>query len=163
MKAFPLCCLAIMLSLSQQAHAQAYKCKQANGRVSFQDQPCEGAGGGSAITLPSSGSPAPAPGKAPARMADSPKAHPAQKQSAEEQWRETQRQREEQKIREENDKITAYNKSVRCSNSRKQLEIVKMDRPVFTRDNDGNRHYLEDSNRAAAIAAAERRVAEDCR
>jgi len=34
-------------------------------------------------------------------------------------------------------------------------------RPIFTRDDKGNRHYVEDENRKATIAAAEKRVAQE--
>ncbi|WP_345533583.1 DUF4124 domain-containing protein [Viridibacterium curvum] len=153
MKALLVCGLLVMSIAGPQAHSQAYKCKQANGRVSFQDQPCSDAASGSTINLPA----APAKGAAASGNESTPK------KTAEEQWRDVQSQRLEQKAREQNEKTAAYNKSVRCDNARRRLEFLKIDRPMFTRDKDGNRQYYEDGQRASMIAAAERTVAEECR
>ncbi|MEC5398656.1 DUF4124 domain-containing protein [Uliginosibacterium sp. H1] len=156
MKALMICCILLVPCMSFPVQAQAYKCKQANGRVSFQDQPCDDAGSGSAIALPSGGSTA-APTRPPSSKAVPPKLSP------QDQWRDAQRQREEREIREQNAKNDAYNRSVRCNNARQQLGVAKSERPIFSYNNAGERQYVDDKNRAATIAAAERRVAEDCR
>jgi len=39
--------------------------------------------------------------------------------------------------------------------ARQQLEVAKAQRPVFTRDNAGNRTYVEDKDRAGVIATAD--------
>ncbi|MDQ8020726.1 MAG: DUF4124 domain-containing protein [Moraxellaceae bacterium] len=163
MKALMICCIVVVPCMSLPAHAQAYKCKQANGRVSFQDQPCDDARSGSAIVLPSGGSPAPAPARSSVPTGNTGKVHPAQKLSPQDQLREAQRQREDRQIAEQNAKNEAYNRSVRCNSARQQLGVAKSERPIYSYNNAGERQYVEDKDRAANVAAAERRVAEECR
>lgn len=152
MKAILVCGLFALSILGSQAQAQAYKCKQANGRISFQDQPCADAANGSAITLP-----------APAKGAPAGGGEVGPRKSAEDQWRDVQSQRLEQKTREQNEKNAAQYKAARCENARRRLEFLKIDRPMYSRDKDGGRRYYEDGERAAMIAEAERKVAAECR
>lgn len=67
------------------------------------------------------------------------------------------------KVAAENAKIRAHNKSSECNNERQQLAVVRDGRGVHTVDNKGNRNYISDPQRDAAIAEAERRVARACR
>ncbi len=50
----------------------------------------------------------------------------------------------------------------RCSHARQQLEVAKVGRPIFSRDNKGERQYVKDEDRQATTTAAEKRVAEEC-
>ena len=51
----------------------------------------------------------------------------------------------------------------RCNYARQQLGVAKAERPIYSYDNKGERQYVSDENRKATVAAAEKRVAEDCR
>ncbi len=131
--------------------AGTYKCKQPDGKVTFQDQPCQGAATGSQIVVKPT-----APSAEPAeiekmRAANSKgKALPAQDQKAQDH------------NKAQNDQIDAYNKSVRCQNARNNLGVLKSQRPVYRFDNKGEKQYVDDANRQSEIAAAERSVANNC-
>jgi len=59
-------------------------------------------------------------------------------------------------------KAAAYNKMQRCNYARQQLGVAKEARPAYRRNNEGKRHYIEDSDRTAEIAVAEQNVATAC-
>ncbi|NHZ83213.1 hypothetical protein F2P44_28645 [Massilia sp. CCM 8695] len=67
-----------------------------------------------------------------------------------------------EKIDAENAKIRASNKAIECTNARQQLTLVRRDGRVVQIDKKGERQYLADENRNAAIADAERSVARAC-
>jgi hypothetical protein len=132
------------------AHAQAYRCKQPNGAMSFQDQPCAAGAASSTLTLP------PPPTQQQINAARDGAQRRAQ---AEADGRTDARNKE---IEARNRETEAYNKALRCNRARQQLGVAKMERPVFTRDNAGQRQYVDDKDRAAVIAEQERIVAAEC-
>lgn len=148
MKRMWLCGVLALLCCPLFAQAQTFKCKKANGSVSFQDQPCQAGSVGSEVNLPPVSSIA---AQKSANSADS-----GQKRG-------DARQRIDETVRARNAETEAYNKSVRCNSARQQLGVLKEQRPVYRRDNKGERQYVEDANRPAEIASAERRVTEECR
>jgi hypothetical protein len=95
---------------------------------------------------------------APARPAASPKAVPGASSKSE-----YEQKLAAEKLEAENAKIRAHNKSVECNHERQQLAVVKDGRGVHTVDNKGNRNFISDPQRDAAIVEAERRVARACR
>ena len=141
--------LAALLSLPAWAHAQAYKCKQPNGTVSFQERPCPSDAAGSKYTLPAANG-----GTA---------ATPQPRPPTEMEERNAAQRRQQSEANAYNQKVQAQNKAMRCDHARQQLGILKEPRPVYRRDKDGNRQYVEDENREAEIAAAQRRVNAECR
>jgi hypothetical protein len=155
--------LATLLFLPLFAMAEAYKCEQANGSASFQDRPCQVGAKGSKITLePSRSQPAEVPDisrgsgkteKAPRSRLPMQSAGPQDSES----------RRAEEVVRAHNEEVKAYNKMQRCNDARRQLGVLKEARPVYRRDNKGDRQYLEDKDRAGEIAAAEQRVEAECR
>ena len=145
------------------AHAQAaYKCKQPGGSVSFQEKPCQDGATVSTIALPA------APAEAP-RVAEQSKGatrarvHPALQQPSQDKGSDFERQRAEAEIKAHNERAMAYNKSVRCNQARQQLGVAKEGGAIFSRDNQGNRNYVDDKDRDGVIARAERTVATECR
>ena len=76
--------------------------------------------------------------------------------------RDNQRRRVEEEINAQNQEARAYNKMQRCNHARRQLGILKEARPVFRRDDKGDREYQRDEDRQGEISAAEQRVAEEC-
>jgi hypothetical protein len=145
-----MCALLMLVSLG--AVAQAYKCKHPDGKTSFQDQPCEPGSKGTEIVVkdpsPPSGDPRPpkakAPGTTPGKTLD------------------TQKPVADEALVERNRQLEAQNRALRCSSARRSLAALQAQRPVFHYDKDGNRQYVEDSNRQSEIATVQRSVAENC-
>ena len=137
------------------ATAQAYKCKQPNGKTSFQDQPCdEGSKGGPVIISdpsPSSGMPAP--------VAPKGTAPPSTKRDK---IPDTSRNQADEALKERNRQLEAENRAMACSQARRNLSVLQVQRPVYSTDKNGNKVFVEDANRQSEIAAAQQRVAESC-
>lgn len=136
---------ALCLTVPMLAIAGHYKCTGADGKVSFQDQPCQAGTTGGEIVIKA---PQPADG---VRPAPRPSFRPAFSEAA----------RDDASAR--NDQIEAQNRASRCDVARQTLGRLKEHRPVFRYDNKGERQYLDDAARQSGIAAAERSVAENCR
>ncbi|TWO73117.1 DUF4124 domain-containing protein [Caenimonas sedimenti] len=135
------------------AAAQTYKCRQPDGKVAFQDQPCQGAATGSqyvARPTPPSTDPAEIEKKKAAAANARAKAETNQNQQA----------ADELKLK--NQQAEAHNRAVRCDSARKNLGALKSERPVYRLDNKGERQYVDDDKRAAELAAAQRGIAENC-
>lgn len=155
--------LVFFMSAPLMAQAQAYKCKQPDGSLSFQDKPCSGDAASSKITLPPVTMDAVEPVNQPNRQ----KRAATQKiMGSENAWqtkeRDDKRRRDEEEINAANQKILAHNKMISCHLARSQLEIANGGRPAYSLDNKGDRHYIEDENRQAAISSKERIVAQEC-
>jgi len=140
-------CLALLMCFPLFAQAAAYKCKQPDGTLTYQDTPCPAGAEGSKIALPP------------------PRPNIDTGQANEEYLLENDlnRQRAAAAAKARIDQVNAYNKSVRCNNARRQLGVLKEQRAVYTRDDNGDRRYVSDDYRAAWIAAAEQRAAVECR
>ncbi|MEP7156624.1 MAG: hypothetical protein ABI905_12675 [Betaproteobacteria bacterium] len=154
--------LSLLTGVPMLAVAQGFKCKLADGSLSFQEQPCPaGAVSSSMPSAPDSsgiGGAAPQPKELPGRPAGrrDPRLPPENKQQ------DAQRQRAEEEVNKHNQEVKAYNKMQRCNYARSQLGVAKEYKPIFRRDDKGERHYVEDGNRANVVAAAEQRVAAEC-
>ena len=185
--------LLVSASFPASAHAQLFKCKGADGRHVFQDVACAAgttdanprpkpAAREEAVVLPpkdskpganwDSGPRAPLPSRPstpPPSVATPKQAAPATSPQVAQEPRQRKQQGDlaaqqaNEQWKAENEKVAAHNRMVRCNFARQQLGVATGGRPIFTRDDKGNRHYVEDENRKATIAAAEKRVAEDCK
>lgn len=182
--------LLVASSLHAGAHAQMFKCKGADGQVSFQGVPCtagttdmnppprpaateanpvlprrDSKPGANWDTGPRPATPSlPSPVATPAPS--NPPAPPAAPRVAREprqspQAAELERQQAEQRSAEDA-KAAAFNRMQRCNHARQQLGVARTERPIYWYDNKGERQYVSDANRAATTAAAEKRVAEEC-
>src|SRR5262249_17957694 len=125
--------VAALLLVPQFVQAEAYRCKQPNGTLAFQDHPCQNGATGSIVTLPT------VQGYAPSGTARPPKSHRGDETRA-----------DNTRIIAENARVAAENKQQRCNAARHELGVLKEQRPVYHRDNDGNRVYMEDKDRAPA-------------
>lgn len=148
-------CALLMLAPAA-ATAEAYKCKLPNGKTSFQDQPCESGAKGEAMILsdpsPPSDTPAPAPTlKGKVRPARQDKIPDAQKGKADD------------ALKERNRQLEAQNRAMACSMARRNLNVLRTQRPVYHTDKNGNKQYVEDANRQSEIQAAQQEVAENCK
>ena len=180
----------LLACLPMLAQAQVYKCRQADGTTSFQSSPCPGSikapvpatpvnraakAGGSAsepysdpyAQAPNSGqrstlalpptrpvpaaAPAPQPVPVPRPVRAMPDAKAESPVSA-----------ENEHIRQENEQIRAHNKVVNCNNAKQQLGVVQAQRPIFTTDSKGERHYAEDKDRQKIADTAQQRVNAEC-
>ncbi len=187
----PLLAVLILLSLHTATHAQLFKCKGANGQSSFQDSPCTGnapaperkqpipgeknegfgpqkkydhgtAGNWDAarpVTVPR----APQP-PMPPTQASVPTPPPAA--SSVDLWKGKEREAQKRQADEQakaNAEAQAFNQMQACNQARQQLGVAKEPRRIYSYDNNGDRKYVEDENRAALVASAQQRVAESCR
>jgi Domain of unknown function (DUF4124) len=155
--------MALLMLIPLFAQAEAYKCKQPNGSLSFQDQPCPAGAASTTLKLPAATARADEPDSA----SKAPKAPRAPRviaagDAAQDKSRDYKRRREEEEIAEHNREVKAYNKMQRCNFARKQLGVAKEARPIFRRDDKGDRQYVKDENRPAEISAAEQKVSEEC-
>lgn len=134
--------VAALLSAPLLAHADAYRCKQANGTTSFQDHPCPGTSKGNNFDLPTAQGYAPPP----APRTD------------------TQSRTDDagDKLKALTDKLDTADKETRCHNARRALAVLNEQHPVYSRDDNGNRVYVEDKDRPAAAAAAQDMVDSNC-
>ena len=146
----------LIMLVPMAAAAQAYKCKRPDGKTSFQDQPCgEGSKGGPVIISdpsPSSGVPAPAKENEVA---------PSTRRNKIPDPRQGQSQADEA-LKERNRQLEAQNRAMACTMARRNLAVLQTARPVYTTDKNGNKVYVEDTNRQSEISAAQQRVAETC-
>jgi hypothetical protein len=156
---FRLALLVVATSVPSLAFAQAYKCKQTDGSLSFQDHPCAIGSVGAPVTLrPTTGAYV-----EPADARGIPKAATTQKTLASKGAPvDSQRQLADEQTKAQNEQILAHNRMLRCNLARQQLGILKESRPVYSYDSKGERVYVKDENRTAQVSSAERRVAEEC-
>lgn len=184
-----LSCAFVLAGLPFAAAAQVFKCTRPDGSVAFQGSPCPGSikaqpapAAAPAKVAASTSAPfddpyAQAPGSGqraglvlpptrnvaaePVAAAPRQRARPAAEPRVV--TREHVKTPEEERLDQENEKAIAYNRSLRCNHARQQLGVFVAQRPVYSTDNKGERHYVEDADRAKATEAAQRRVDEECR
>ena len=147
----PFCVSAGLVIVPHAAHAEMFKCKRPDGKTSFQDSPCEKGAESSPLIVND-----PSPAYDPSAKAKAPSLKKADKapQSLTPIADEAMRQRNRQ--------LEAENRRMQCNAARRDVEVLKRERPVFSYDKSGNKVYVEDSNRAAELAAAQQRAAEAC-
>ncbi|GHU12639.1 hypothetical protein AGMMS50225_20960 [Betaproteobacteria bacterium] len=148
--------LIIAMSVPSLAFAQAYKCKLANGAVSFQDHPCAIGSVGTPLTLQPASSPSVEPVNTPTKAAVRPRTKTFVPGG------DYQRRLADEQLKAQNEQVIAHNRMLRCDHARQQLGVLKVGRPVYSYNDKGERVYVEDKNRAAQLALAEQRVAEAC-
>jgi GH24 family phage-related lysozyme (muramidase) len=134
--------LGALAAAPQAARAQIYKCPQANGTIGYQ--------GGKGSTLhPVEAASGAQPATDTSRLIAN--------------VQERNRRETEQQAWQDAHRHDATPRSLAaCNSARYNLGVLKEQRPVYTTDNKGNRVYVEDKDRAATIAATERRIAENC-
>lgn len=139
--------LVTLLGFSSLVHAQAYKCKQPDGSTAFQDRPCAAGASGSKVDL------TPAQGYSSNDTGGSASAGAGRQDTVDS---------ANEKVDAANARIDAENRRTRCQRAQNDLGVLKEERPIYHYDKDGNKVYIEDAARPAAIAAAQQRVAAAC-
>jgi hypothetical protein len=163
---FRIVLLIIAMSVPSLAFAQLYRCKLTDGSVSFQERPCPTASASTKVTLPRATIPYVEPENvstenAPRKREFKPKVLvPSEPSNGSSEY---QRRLEVERMKAENDKMVAHYQMQRCNFARQQLGVIKTQRPVYSYNDKGDRVYIEDKDRAAQVASAERRVAEECK
>lgn len=152
MKTSLICSLMVLLLAPLLAHAQAYKCKQANGSVSFQDHPCQPGTTGAPMVLPRPGGETRPP----------PETRLPTWQEAEQESRRKRIEAENRAQAQQEQKAVAREKMQRCAAARRDLVALKEARPVYSLDDKGNRQYVDDKDRASVLAEVQRAVAHEC-
>ncbi|QJR14686.1 DUF4124 domain-containing protein [Usitatibacter palustris] len=148
--------IAIALALAAPvAHSQVYKWTDKDGRVHYGEKPPEGVKA-TPVAVPSAPKGAaaatPAPDAAPPKTVSEQEAEFRKRQAKRDEAERSFKQREEEAA--EREKI--------CENARKRLEILRTPVPVYTKDEQGNRSYLDEGGRASEIAKEEKREKENC-
>ena len=145
--------VAILLVLPPSAaSAEAFRCKQADGKVSFQDQPCQAGASSSSVKV-----------REPATSAELSQPHPTRPARAVTPPHNNAPKAEaNEDIRAANQRIEAHNRGIRCDRAKRNLGVLKEQRPVYRYDQKGERQYVDDSARAAEVSAAQRAVAANC-
>jgi hypothetical protein len=156
----PVQCLIVLICVPLVALADAYKCKQPNGSMSFQDTPCAKDAVGSTVALPKI--------ETVDQSAKTAEGNPKKQksyglggtpQSGESDY---QKERAAKAAKEQKEEVDAKNKMAKCQRARQQLDVLNVARPVYKVDSNGNRNYVSDDNRAAEIAAEQQKAAEAC-
>ncbi len=167
------------------AHAQVYKCPQPNGTIGFQATPCATSDKPAAhptlkqlnaqrASAPASGKPyddpyasnagsrpyLPAPTGQERSTPNDAEARKTANLVADVQAR-NRRENQEQAYQDAHKDDKTVNIAA-CNNARHNLGVLSEQRPVFSYDNKGNRVFVEDKDRAARIAEAQRSVAASC-
>lgn len=193
MNIHPLFLALILASLHAVAHAQLFKCKGANDRYTFQDVPCApdtnaperqrpkageknesftqpkkdnrpGANWGPRTPMPQSDRINSPQASMPTQLdaARSPAASPSGK-SWQEKEQDYQKRRAEDQTKAYNDQVKSNNQMHECNYARQQLGVLKEGRRVFSRDNKGERQYLDEENRQAEKSRVEQQIAKACK
>jgi hypothetical protein len=150
---------ALFLAISGGAGAQAYRWVDQDGKVRYGDTPPPGVKA-TPLKLPSGGaSVAPAAADAAAKGANKGPLTPAEQ---EKEYRK--RQAEAQKAREKEDKEQrdAAAKQENCARARETLAALESGQRIVRTRPDGERYYLDDSQREGEIAQARQSVNSWC-
>jgi len=148
-----LSCYLVMLWVAPTlTHAQVYKCSNKDSSVSYQARPCPTNTSTSRINVANK------------TASTAPSAQEVMRQlqsqvdvvDAEQQQRRAQAQQRQQQ-QQEREALAAH-----CAFSRQQIAVVQTARPVFRVDEKGERHYLEDNERASKIADMQQKMTQHC-
>jgi hypothetical protein len=150
--------LATALAFSAGAAAQLYKWKDANGRIRYGDTPPPGVDA-TTIRGPSSYSP-PAPA-ADAKNGKGDKKEPPL--TPEQAFEKRQKERAEAEQKADKERADAEAKRVNCEQAQTQLRTLETGQRIATVNAAGERAFLDDDQRAAAQARAEKAVANWCK
>jgi hypothetical protein len=146
------------LAMPAAARAETYKCKQRDGSVAFQDQPCANGSVGSVVALPA----IPNGSSGPEALKNAAAAAAGAKAAADARERDAQRRRASADAEARNQEAADFNRHQGCNAARRELGVLKEQHPVFRYDGKGDRQYVADKDRQAEIARAEAQVAQAC-
>ena len=143
--------LFVALCLAPAAWAQVFKWVDESGKTHYGERPPPGV---KAVEI---GVPAPPSGAA---------ATPAPQKSVKEQeleFRKRQIERAKQEAKGEAAAEEQATRAQRCATAQRRLTILQEQVRVYERNDKGERVYVDDTSRPAAIAAEQKKIAENCR
>lgn len=143
------------LIASLAAEAQIYQYKDASGRTVYSDQPPPGGMVKGRVVAGESATSAPPPA---GNAAESPKTAA----DRELEFRKRQKEQQDAVAKREKEEADKLARKQDCERARRNLEIMESGERVATRDDKGERVFLEDSQRAAEADRARKVVAELC-
>lgn len=152
--------LAAALAFASGASAQLYKWKDANGRTRYGDTPPPGVDATKLRAPSSSYSPPPAPA-AEAKNAKGEKKEPPL--TPEQAFEKRQKERAEAEQKAEKERADAEAKRANCEQAQTQLRTLETGQRIATVNAAGERVFLDDDQRAAAQARAQKAVADWCK
>jgi len=180
--------IGVLAGLPLAARAQVYKCAQANGAVTYQGTPCptgaKPAARPSVAELNAQQARQPAPSApyddpyagsvdarphpvAPPLPAARPPEAPTRSQASTSSLVANVQARNKLENRQQafneahkNDPTPA--RLANCATARNNVNVLNEQRPVYSYDDKGNHKYVEDKDRAAAMAEAQRQVSQNC-
>lgn len=141
----------LLAALPFAASAQMYKCTQPDGRIGFQDRPCQGAATGGQVDV-----------RAPALIGAPGEAERASAEAARKRAFAAERQQQQELEAEQKARTEAPKRKYRCERARYNLRALQAGRPLYTKDSAGNRAYLEEADRAAEMAAVQQAIRQNC-
>ena len=155
--------LAAALAFSAGAAAQMYKWKDANGRTRYGDTPPPGVDAKPLRSAPASGY---APAPAPASDAKNDKAEKSEKSekplTPEQAFEKRQKERAAAEQKAEKERAEAEAKRHNCEVAQTQLRLMQSGQRVSTLNAAGEKVYLDDDQRAAETARAQKAVSDWC-
>jgi hypothetical protein len=154
--------LAVALAFSGGAAAQLYKWKDANGRTRYGDTPPPGVNATQLRNGPASGyAPPPAPASE-ARDEKNGKAAKEEKLTPEQAFQKRQKERAAAEEKAAKERAEAEGKRQNCQAAQTQLRILESGQRVSTVNTAGERVYMDDGQRAAETARAQKAVSDWC-
>lgn len=132
------------------AHAQVYKWVDGNGQTHYDQKPPENVKSKEVQLHDGSVSPGP------------PAAGGADWQEKERAFRQRQAQRDKTAAKDESDRKKGEQHDAACRGAKASLDIMRNARRVFDTDDNGERKYLDDDQRAARIAKREAEYNQNC-
>jgi hypothetical protein len=131
------------------SQADLYKCSNKN-KVVFQDKPCQNDYKGSQIDIPKTST---------FTSADIPIKHNERNKIVNAQ----QNAYEESRLKKIQMEIEAKRKSLQCNILSHNLNLLKKPRPVYSTDDNGERHFVEDNAREAEIEKTQLEFDQNCK
>ena len=127
MRSLLLCLLLTGLPLT--VSAQLYKCTQPDGKVGFQDKPCQGGSTGEQIEV-----------RPPALLSDPEESRKATAEAARKREFAAQQKINEELAADRKERAEAPKRRYLCESARRSLAALSRQRPAYTTDEQGNKH-----------------------
>jgi hypothetical protein len=176
--------IGVIAGLPLSAQAQLYRCQQDNGTVAFQGTPCPSAAKppsrptAASLNAQRASTPSPAkpyddpyassPGSRAQLAAPTPPAAPAMPAQTSKSTlvAEVQARNARDAQAQANQQAHAHDptlaRQINCQTAMHNVDALRQQRPVYSLDQQADRHFIEDADRPKALADAQRQMADAC-
>ena len=151
--------LFLAITAAPNINAETYKCKHTDGKITFQDQPCQVGAVESQIEIHLPPQPV-GISQQPIKAASRKQIITAANQLVSKQSEELEKQRN--LAEQARAQYEAQYRANQCNRARHNLGVLKEPRRVFLYTDTGDKKYIDNSDRASAVAEAQQRVSENC-